>query len=260
MSGFLQALFGSPVLKRPRDFHPWIVPELDLEMIWINAGSFTMGSPESEEGRSEGETIHVVKLTRGFWLGKYQVTQGHYEALTGTNPSQYKTAGLDAPVERVSWAQASEFCAKLSARERAAKRLPAGYEYALPTEAQWEYACRAGTSGAYGGSGVLGDMGWYYDNCESKSEQPVGKKRPNAWDLYDMHGNVCEWCADWMGPYQKEEAVDPTGPKTGSAKILRGGSYCSIPRYCRSAIRFSDYPSSHQDDLGFRLSLRPVKA
>jgi len=257
MGGFLKSIFGSPASRGPRDGFNWIVPELNIEMIWVNPGIFAMGSLPDEDGRSDGETLHNVKISRGFWIGKYQITQGQYEALTGVNPSQYKIAGIDAPVERVTWNEASEYCAKLTSIERDARRLPEGCAYALPTEARWEYACRAGSRGAFGGNGVLADMGWYYDNSEIKTEHTVGKKRPNDWGIYDMHGNVCEWCEDWMGPYPKEDVVDPTGPKTGHEKILRGGSHCSIPRYCRSAMRFADYPGGRQDDLGFRITLSP---
>ena len=258
IGGLFDTLFGIQPVRGPCPTLPWTVPEIGIEMMWIEPGGFMMGSPLGEDGRSDGETAHLVSLTRGFWLGKYQVTQGQWTALVDANPSSYKTCGPDAPVERVRWVEAMEFCARLTKIEKKARRLPAGYEYCLPTEAQWEYACRAGTTGPYGGTGNLGDMGWFHDNAEGKTEMPVGKKQPSAWGLYDMHGNVCEWCADWFGPYQATAVVDPTGPEKGAARVLRGGSYCSIARYCRAAIRFSDFPSNRLDDLGFRIALRSV--
>ena len=258
MGGFLQALFGSSAPRGPSEYYAWTVPGLNIEMVWISSGSFMMGSPVDEEGRSDGETLHNVKLTQGFWIGKFPLTQSQYEAFVGTNPSMSKLGGINSPVEKVSWNEANEYCAKLTTIERKAKRLPAGYVYALPTETQWEYACRAGSKGAYGGNGVLDDMGWHYDNSDIKSEHPVGQKRPNDWNVYDMHGNVCEWCADWLAPYPKEDVVDPVGPREGTEKVLRGGSHCSISRYCRSAMRFGDFPGNRLDDLGFRIALRPM--
>ncbi|MBO4545317.1 MAG: formylglycine-generating enzyme family protein, partial [Verrucomicrobia bacterium] len=191
---------------------------VNLDMIWINPGTFMMGSPEDELGRSSDETQHQVTLTKGYWLGKYEVTQSQYEAVMGSNPSGFK--GADRPVEKVSWDNAMRFCAKLNAQEKAAGRLPEGYEYTLPTEAQWEYACRADTTTAlnngknltnYRECSEIDEVGWYEWNSD-KQTHSVGLKKPNAWGLYDMHGNVFEWCLDWYGDYPSTAVANPTGP------------------------------------------------
>ena len=222
---------------------------VNLDMIWIEPGTFIMGSPEDELGRNEDETPHQVKLTQGYWLGKYEVTQAQYEAVMGTNPSYFK--GADLPVENVNWFDAKEFCAKLTAIEREAGRLPEGYEYTLPTEAQWEYACRAGTTTALNNGRNLSDpdnwvcpeideVAWYGGNSNN-THHPVGQKKPNAWRLYDMHGNVEEWCLDWHGDYPSSPVTDPMGPVTGDCRVIRGGSCDGLPcaASCRSAERSS---------------------
>ena len=181
--------------------------DVNLEMIWIKPGVFTMGSPENELGRNDDEIQHEVTLSEGYWLGKYEVTQNQYKAVMGVNPSFFKGANL--PVECVGWDDANNFCAKLTAREREAGRLPKGYEYTLPTEAQWEYACRAGTTTAFNnGKDIpsadqrwnqpcpnLDEVGWCQYNSDGTTHS-VGQKLPNAWGFYDMHGNVLEWCLD----------------------------------------------------------------
>jgi formylglycine-generating enzyme required for sulfatase activity len=233
----------------------WTVPDLNLEMAYIRPGTFTMGSPNSEEGHSEDENLQTrVTLKRGYWLGKTEVTQGQWEALMGSNPSHFK--GADRPVEQVSWTDAMEFCRKLSERERAGGRLPEGYEYTLPTEAQWEYACRAGTTGLYAGSGNLDAMGWYTGNSGNQTH-PVAQKQANAWGLYDMHGNVWEWCRDWYSHYPGGSVRDPTGPSSGSVRVDRGGGWSSVPRRCRSAFRLGNVPGVRYLNLGFRLALAP---
>ena len=168
-----------------------------------------------------------MTLTKGYWMGKYEVTQAQYEAIIGTNPSNFKGANL--PVEMVSWDDAMEFCAVLTVIEKVKGRLPEGYEYTLPTEAQWEYACRAGTTTALNsGKNLSGwnacpemdEVGWYDYNSDDKTH-PVGQKKPNAWELYDMHGNVREWCLDWYGDHPDLAVVDPSGLDTGSYRVLR---------------------------------------
>jgi formylglycine-generating enzyme required for sulfatase activity len=234
----------------------WTVPELNLEMAYIQPGTFTMGSPVSESGRSSDESPQTqVTLTKGYWLGKTAVTQAQWEALMGRNPSNFK--GANRPVEQVSWTDAMEFCRKLTERERSAGRLSEGYEYTLPTEAQWEYACRAGTTGRYGGDGNLDDMGWYIWNS-GNTTHPVGQKQPNAWGLYDMNGNVCEWCLDWHDKYPGGSVRDPTGPASGSSRVERGGSWSSDAVSCRSAYRYGFGPNRSFNFLGFRLALRSV--
>ncbi len=256
--------------------------EVGLEMIRIEPGTFTMGSPGSELSRLSDEVQHQVTLTQGYWLGKYEVTQAQYETLMGANPSKFK--GGDLPVDSVSWNGAMTFCAKLTERERAAGRLPEGYEYTLPTEAQWEYACRAGTTTAFNnGTNLstveqeykepcpnLDPLAWYYYNSgeydsdgnystEKAKTFPVGQKQPNAWGLYDMHGNVWEWCLDWYGAYPASFVTDPTGPDTGVRRVERGGSLFSYAGGCRSAMRISGSTSSSNYDTGFRVALTPVK-
>lgn len=219
----------------------------------MKPGSFTMGSSSDEADRNKAEGPQtLVTLTHGYWLGKTEVTQGQYQSITGVNPSAFKNAGKDAPVERVSWLDAMGFCKKLNERERAAGRLPAGYAYTLPTEAQWEFAYRAGTSSDYPGDAKA--MAWYAENSDD-STHPVAQRRPNPWGFYDMAGNVLEWTLDWYGSYPGRSISDPTGPHRGSYRTARGGSWRTELRLCRSArgpAVLKDYT------LGFRLALSRV--
>ena len=208
---------------------------------------FMMGSPSSEEGRDNDETQHRVTLTKGFWMGETEVTQGLWKYVMGSNPSYFKS-GDDYPVEQVSWYDCQEFLKKLNARSP-----QSGLRWDLPTEAQWEYACRAGTTGMYGGSGHLDDMGWYDGNSGNKP-RPVKQKRPNDWGLYDMHGNVWEWCQDRHGNYPSDAVTDPTSAASGDC-ILRGGSCWFASRICRSANRYGHDPSPCGWDDGFRVAL-----
>ncbi len=235
-----------------------------LEMVRIPAGSFTMGSPSGEPGRESDEKTHRVALTKDFWLGKYEVTQAQWQAVMGNNPSEFKKGG-NYPVEQVSWDDAMAFCRKLNDAGLA----PSGWRFDLPTEAQWEYACRAGTTTAFHfGTSLNGTEA----NCDGNypygtstkgpflmATCPVGKYRPNAWGLYDMHGNVWEWCSDWYGDYGGD-ATDPVGPKSGQRRVYRGGSWCLGASYCRAAGRSMYYPADYSLDLGFRLALVRVQA
>ena len=257
--GFRVALAPTPV--ESKDMTIPLSEDVDLDMIWIDPGTFTMGSPEDELGRRDDEMQHQVTLTSGYWLGQYEVTQAQYQTIMGTNPSYFK--GDDLPVEQVSWDDATEFCKKLTEIEKTAGRLPEGYEYTLPTEAQWEYACRAGTTTALNNGKNLSDIekcpemdevGWYLHNNDSKTH-PVGQKQPNAWGLYDMHGNVMEWCLDWYGEYPTSSATDPTGASTGSDRVLRGGSWYIRADGCRSASRGYFNPDLNYYDFGFRVAL-----
>ena len=216
-----------------------------LELVGIRPGTFTMG----EYGEA-----HQVTLTKPFWLGKTEVTQGQWETLMGNNPSYMKNAGREAPVEQVSWEDAMQFCRKLTERERSAGRLPEGYEYTLPTEAQWEYACRAGTTGDY--AGVLDAMAWYGNNS-GDTTHPVGQKRPNAWGLFDMHGNVWEWCRDWYDNYPRGSVADPAGPSSGLFRVFRGGCWTNDASRCCSAYRCKFIPGNRYYFLGFRVALAP---
>ncbi len=228
-------------------------------MVWIPPGTFTMGSPSTEKDRESFEGPQtVVTITKGFWMSNYETTQAEYQSVMGSNPSSF-TGDPQRPVENVSWYDATNYCGKLTARERAAGRLPAGYEYRLPTEAEWEYACRAGTATrfSYGDDlnyTSLGDYAWYSGNSGSQTH-PVGKKLPNTWGLYDMHGNVWEWCQDWYGTYPGGSVTDPRGPNTGSNRVGRGGSWHDGGRYCRTANRGGINPGYRSIDLGFRPAL-----
>jgi hypothetical protein len=210
----------------------------------IPAGSFVMGSPEDEEGRFDDETQHLVEIPRPFLLKTTPVTQAEWLALMGDNPAHFQ--GDDRrPVESVSWEDAARFCAVLSKQT--------GGAYRLPTEAQWEYACRAGTTTArYGG---LDAIAWYGDNANN-STQPVAQKQPNAWGLYDMLGNVHEWCHDWWldGDYPSEPQRDPQGLPIGAYRVMRGGEWGDGEQLCRAALRYFYSPMGHNLGTGFRLA------
>ncbi|NLX26680.1 MAG: SUMF1/EgtB/PvdO family nonheme iron enzyme [Lentisphaerae bacterium] len=217
---------------------------ISMEFMPIAAGSFMMGS---ENGYDDEKPVHRVTLTKLFWMAKTEVTQAQWRQVMGSNPSCFK--GDTLPVEHVRWNDAMEFCRKLTEIEQRAGRLPAGFEYTLPTEAQWEYACRAGTTGDY--AGTLDAMAWYDSNSGGKTH-PVGTKQANAWGLHDMHGNVWEWCSDWYGDYSSGNVVDPQGASSGSLRVQRGGSWYYDASYCRSANRDFRGPSSADGGLGFR--------
>ena len=238
-----------------RDWTLSLVGGESIQLKWIAPGSFQMGS---NDGDSDEKPVHRVTLTKGYWLGETELTQGQWQSMMSSNPSYFK--GSNLPVEMVSWNDAIEFCRKLTERERAAGRLPAGLSYTLPTEAQWEYACRAGTTTRYS----FGDSKRQlkeYANYEvtprygDKATAPVGSFKPNGWGLYDMHGNVYEWCLDWYDDYPSESVVDPSGASSGSFRVFRGGSLFNDARYCRSAIRFRYSPGYRFNYLGFRLAL-----
>ena len=212
------------------------------------AGSFTMGSPSTEDGRGSDENQVRVTITKGFWMAKTELTQAQWTAILGNNPSNFN--GDDLPVEKVSWDDAQEFIKKVND----SGVIPEGWKVALPTEAQWEYACRAGETGAYSG-GTIDQVAWYDDNSGSKTHA-VGTKKSNAWGLHDMHGNVWEWCADSYG----DELVggsDPSGPSSGVHRVNRGGSWLSHAATCRAATRGRLTPDSRFDSLGFRPALVP---
>jgi formylglycine-generating enzyme required for sulfatase activity len=225
-----------------------ITNSLGVKFNLIPPGEFAMGSPVSEPGRFVDETQHLVKITQPFYLSVHEVTQQQYEQVMGKNPSKYK--GENNPVENVSRNDAIAFCHKLSDEE--------GGEYRLPTEAEWEYACRAGitTTFSFGDDAtLLGKYAWWKANSENTTH-PVGRKLPNAWGLYDMHGNVYEWCQDWHAPYENLKVVsDPTGPALGSRRVLRGGGYLSPPLFVRAANRGSGLPPVYRYLYnGFRLA------
>ena len=268
MVGDALALARQQVELAPRDNLPTAstsvtIPWLGLELLPIPAGEFLMGSPEDENGRRSNETQHLVKISRPYWLGKYPVTQEQWEKTMGHNPSHF--SGNDLPVEQVSWDDAMAFCGKMNEREGQAGRLPEGYKYCLPTEAEWEYACRAGTTSVFSFGDSLSshhaNFWWEYPDWpdEMGTASPVGNYPPNKWGLYDMHGNVCELCYDWYGENETGVVTDPIGPSSGTSRVTRGGCYDYDGGLCRSAIRFSITPGFSHDFQGFRLCLSPVK-
>jgi formylglycine-generating enzyme required for sulfatase activity len=247
---FLDALDAEPARPRPAPPGDTLTLDLgggvDMQLVLVPPGEFLMGSPESEKHRSSDEgPQHRVRITRPFYLGRYQVTQEQWEAVMRSNPSCF--GGDERPVEFVCWEDCREFCRKLS------KRL--GREVRLPTEAEWEYACRAGSSGRYcftDSEGRLGDYAWYEDNSDRRTH-PVGEKKANVWGFYDMHGNVEEWCHDWYNEhyYARSPAADPPGPSWGWHRVLRGGGWYSSARLCRSADRSLDSPRARSGFRGF---------
>lgn len=241
--------------KPPLPGQKWTIPNLELALAPIPAGAFVMGSPVTEKGRDPGEGPQTkVTFAKPFWLGATEVTQRQWEALMEGNPSQFKQA--DNPVEKISWTEAVAFCEKLTTREKTAGRLPAGYVYALPTEAQWEHACRAGSTGEY--HGKLADIAWYFKNTEGLTTKPVAQKQANAWGLFDLHGNVWEWCADCYGPYPGGSVTDPKGAAAGVLRVARGGGWGDSPVDCRAAFRIGYKPEMRGNSIGLRVALRPV--
>jgi sulfatase modifying factor 1 len=224
-----------------------------IELVYIPAGSFTMGSPHGEEGRDGDEgPQHQVTLSQGFYLGKTEVTQAQWEKVMGKKPSYFKNAGANAPVEQVSWDDCQAFCQA------------AGSGLRLPMESEWEYACRAGTRTAfhYGDSldASMANFNGNYPYGEGKKSEyrettiAVGQFKPNAWGLYDMHGNVWEWCQDWKGDYPAGAVRDPRGPDSGADRVVRGGGWYFDAWLCRSAVRGGDGPVSRNSHYGLRVA------
>ncbi|MGI6301333.1 MAG: SUMF1/EgtB/PvdO family nonheme iron enzyme [Verrucomicrobiota bacterium] len=276
----------------------WKVTDLGMEFVYVAPGSFRMGSTESEAWSNE-KPVHTVELTRGYWLGKYEVTNGDWNRFLRESSydgaadadsdymrhhrdwSQYASTGDSYPIVCVSWKNAVAYCEWLTQRERGAGRLPQGYAYRLPTEAEWEYAARGGKNGCstkysawiswclssifrggkdgrstkYSGSDNLGEVGWYDGNSGGKTHE-VGGKRANELGLYDMSGNVWEWCWDRYGEYSSSLQRDPVGPGSGSRRVVRGGGWGSSAGYCRVTFR-RDSPVYGYYLLGFRVALAP---
>jgi formylglycine-generating enzyme required for sulfatase activity len=268
-----------------------IVTVTPVGMVWISAGTFMQGSPVTEPGRDPNEIQRKVTLTRGFYMGKFPVTQEKYRAVTGTNPSRWTVSSdgdnpANRPVDRVTWYDAIEFCNKLSDMEEftpvytIANRSPTrGYPitnatvtadwgangYRLPTEAEWEYACRAGTITAYNwGTDVINNSQANYNSSNVDANNTaagptlrrtteVGSYAPNAWGLYDMHGNVLNWCWDFYGNYSSDEQTDPTGVASSRVRVYRGGAWDANGQFGRSAYRWADPPSRVDSGISFRV-------
>ncbi len=220
---------------------------IGMRTVLIPSGEFMMGSDNEKP-------VHAVRVTRPFYVGVTEVTQKHWRSVMGSEPgssSSYKGRSQDAAANRISWNDATEFCRQLS--------VSTGKTVRLPTEAEWEYACRAGSTGKYcfgNDESKLGEHAWYgYDDNAGRKTHPAGQKRPNAWGLCDMHGNVWEWCQDWHGDYPPDPVTDPTGPSSGSCRVLRGGSWDRTAHACRSAFRVLVTPTSACLTDGFRVIL-----
>lgn len=250
--------FLSPVVSLP-DGQEIISPTTttslpDFSFVLISPGTFIMGSPETELGRGEDELPHEVTITRGFFLQTTAVTQGQWKAVMGNNPSRFFPKGDDHPVESVSWYDCQKFIERLNSSSE--------HIYRLPTEAEWEYACRAGKIFSCSEGEIvelfcdhdptLDAVGWYCGNSD-RATHPAAQKKLNPWGLYDLHGNVLEWCQDWYGAYPSTPQTDPTGPITGPGRVIRGGSWFSNAKSCRAAARFHWSPNAKSDFIGFRL-------
>ena len=231
-------------------------------MVWIKPGKFLMGSRTDEVARDNDETQHWVTLTQGFWMSSHEVTQAEYQNVIGINPSSFN-GDTNRPVETVSWYEAVDYCTALTNAERNANRIPSDWEYHLPTEAEWEYCARAGANARYGhgddlGYTALGNYAWYADNS-GDTTHPVEQKLANAWGLFDMHGNVYEWCHDRSADYPAGSAIDPQGSTTSNQRIYRGGTWKYQAWICRAANRLEYPPTLKYDYLGFRVSLGPAR-
>jgi formylglycine-generating enzyme required for sulfatase activity len=283
-------------IPKPKAGESWSVPIGNGDktpLLYVEPGTFLMGSPKGEKARDKDELQHEVVLTQGYWLGKYEVTQREWEALMGTTNAEMRQIGAQTkdryweyfdelgnqrdlyPMNFVSWEDAMEFCKKLTIQERSAGRLGKNLIFTLPTEAQWEYACRAGTTTAvHYGKNLYSDManfngnfpyetGWssifgYGETWNLSQTMQVGSYDSNAWGLHDMHGNVGEWCRDFYGDYSSDSVSDPYGPKNGIKRVVRGGNWVSYGSNCRSAFREYFYQESRYTHFGFRLALVPA--
>ena len=259
-----QEFLGAPVVMASAVWGrelPSVNNSIGMELIEIPAGRFTMGSPKSEMDHQDAEAQVAVTLTKPFELSKTEVTQGQWKSVMDTEPWNGQgnvQADKDCPATFVSYFDAVEFCEKLTELERESGKLKANEEYRLPTEAEWEYACRAGTTTTFSfgdDESKLGKYAWFDGNALNVDEQyahKVGLKKPNPWGLHDMHGNVWEWCSDWADS-TLQGGSDPVGPEEGSYRVLRGGGWGDDPGGCRSAHRHSGVPSL-RGFLGFRVA------
>ncbi len=242
-----------------------ITNSIGTKLVLIHAGSFTMGSPVSEVGRQDNETPHEVTISKSYYLGAYEVTQEQYGQVMEENPSLF--LGSQLPVEQVNWDDSVSYCKKLSDLR---EEKDAGRVYRLPTEAEWEYACRSTSGAAYSfgdTSDALAEYSWFSDSNEknpaiqlNSKTHPVGEKKSNRWGLFDMHGNVSEWCHDRFADYPAGESTDPQGPEQGLSRVYRGGSWLDVYGNCRSARRGSGNPLKRTFVNGFRVAMSlPIK-
>lgn len=254
--------WAKQVVQDPIGYHA----ELEIGTVtqrfrWIQPGTFTMGSPTDEPGRFDDETQHHVVLTTGFWMADSTCTQALWQAVTGSNPAKFRDSS-ENPVEQVSWDDCQLFLTALNGQV-------SGAAFALPTEAQWEYACRAGTTTAYSFGPTITPEQVNYDGYLTQNASgpavkglrrqktvPVKSLPPNPWGLYEMHGNLDQWCSDWSGDYSGHAERNPTGPSSGTARVVRGGSWYSLAGNCRSAIRASYQPDNRLGNYGLRLAAR----
>jgi sulfatase modifying factor 1 len=248
-------LAGDPVHAQPKKDPPKnFTNSIGMKFVWIPPGSFMMGSPKGEKERDNDETQHKVTLSKGFYMGVYTVTQEQWQEVMGNNPSHFK-GEKNLPVEQVTWDDCQEFIKKL--REKDKKQ-----QYRLPTEAEWEYSCRAGTTTPFHfGETIFTDQANYNGVVYGDGKKgvsrgkttPVGSFPSNAYGLHDMSGNVFQWCQDWYGDYPQKDVVDPQGAGKGAFRVLRGGSWYDYPWYCRSAFRYRDEPGYRSFHCGFRV-------
>jgi len=253
----------------------WQIPALEMELAHVASGSFRMGS---NDGDSDEKPVHMVRISQGYWMSKHEVTNGLYQRFlsdTSYDGSEeadgdylrhhrewlkYASTSAEYPIVCVSWHNAVAFCKWLTSTERRAGRLPEGYEYRLPTEAEWEYAARGGSNGRstkYAGSNSIGEVAWYADNSSQKTHL-VGQKQANELGLHDMSGNVWEWCLDWKDDYSSGSQTDPVGLGTDSLRVFRGGSWNYIASFCRVAYRYGHTPTYTYSNIGFRVALAPT--
>ncbi|ETR72973.1 MAG: Sulphatase-modifying factor [Candidatus Magnetoglobus multicellularis str. Araruama] len=270
---FIQFLENRLTFRISKKMHQVFTNSLQMTFVRILNGTFMMGSPETEQGRDNDESPqHKVTLTSDYYMQTTEVTQGQWKAVMGENPSYFKNCGDNCPVENVSWNDVQEFIRRLNKKSK--------QEYRLPTEAEWEYAARAGSTSAFANGDIketgceldpnLDKMGWYCgnscvdyeggyecsrcgNNCKKWGTQPVAQKKANKWNLYDMHGNVYEWCSDWYGDYTNAHVTNPVGSVKGSSRVLRGGRWIHFAWLCRSAIRNRFEPTYRFRIIGFRL-------
>lgn len=248
-------LFSLPNINVAQSIKVWIEKNTEMEFVMINPGKFMMGTPPGEEGQFKGSYYHEVEITKPFYIGKYEVTQEQWEIITGNNPSHFKDLGKEYPVENINWFEIKEFIKKLNELT--------GEKFRLPTEAEWEFVCRAGTITPFStGENITTEEANYcgefpYKNFPKgicpESTKPVGSFKPNPWGVYDMHGNVWEWCEDWFCDYPDKFVKDPIGNCETDLKVIRGGSWYFNAESARSARRYTHNPNDRGFSLGFRL-------